>query len=137
MNQKMKPNLCHIIGIANEKGGVGKTTTAINLAAGLARLNRRVLLLDFDPQACATCALDRFDEDANIYHVMNSEKTIGSVIQVIDEIGISFISSDIYLAKIERIAHFEVYDKKKLRIPINSSTDSGAIVHLFRNTHEK
>jgi chromosome partitioning protein len=97
----------------NEKGGVGKTTTAINLAAGLAKRKRKVLLLDFDPQACATCALDRFDEEANIFHVMNGDKTIGSVIQVIDDIGISFIGSDIFLAKIERLAHFEIYDKLK------------------------
>ncbi len=71
-----------IISITNQKGGVGKTTTAINMAASLAVAEKSVLLIDLDPQGNASsgCGIDKNSLSASIYHALTGEKDIRDIV---------------------------------------------------------
>ena len=72
-----------VLVLANQKGGVGKTTTAINLGTALAAIDERVLIVDLDPQGNASTGLgiDRKSRQVSTYHIMTGEAGLAEAVQ--------------------------------------------------------
>lgn len=89
-----------IIAVANQKGGVGKTTTAVNLASALGTMNKKVLLVDIDPQGNATSGLgiDKQENEQSSYEVMIGEKTANEIAVKTEFKNVSIVPSDIRMA---------------------------------------
>jgi chromosome partitioning protein len=97
-----------VVAIVNQKGGVGKTTTSVNLAASLAAQGQRALLIDMDPQANACSGLGVFatPEERTLYHVLLGHASLDDVVRATDVSGLSLAPANTQLvgAEIELVS---------------------------------
>ncbi|MDR6213562.1 AAA family ATPase [Paracidovorax wautersii] len=95
--------MAHIFCIANQKGGVGKTTTSVNLAAGLASIGQRVLMVDLDPQGNATMGsgVDKRALDMTVYDVLLESASIKEAAVLADKCGYHVLGANRELAGAE------------------------------------
>jgi chromosome partitioning protein len=119
--------LAKTLAIANQKGGVGKTTTCINLAASLAAMKKRVLLIDLDPQGNATmgCGVNKYEVDCGIYDVLVDSMPIVEAMQPAPEFGFNVLpaNSELSAAEVELLG----VDHKERRL----RTALGAVNGLY------
>lgn len=117
-----------IIAIANQKGGVGKTTTAINLAAGCALQGKRVLIVDLDPQSNTSLSFISYDNvDGSAYELLTDlNRNLEDFIYPTASTGVDVIPSRINLAKLEAklVGEFDAIYRLKERIePLKGKYD--------------
>jgi chromosome partitioning protein len=114
--------MARIIALANQKGGVGKTTTAVNLATGLAACGKKVLIVDGDPQGNATTGFG-FEQDErsqNLYKVLLGESDLKETIQATQIEGLDLVAADVNLAA----AEIELIDFEKREFRLKTALDT-------------
>ncbi|MDZ7858967.1 ParA family protein [Sphaerotilus sp.] len=107
--------MAKIFCIANQKGGVGKTTTSVNLAAGLARIGQRVLLVDLDPQGNATMGsgLDKRALALTVYDVLLGSASVREARQTVEKVGYDVLGANRELAGAEvELVNLEHRDRR-------------------------
>jgi len=111
----MKSKMARIFCVANQKGGVGKTTTTVNLAAGLSRVGQRVLVVDLDPQGNATMGsgVDKRALDVTVYDVLLESATVTEARQRTEKAGYDIVGANRELAGAEvELVHLERRDQR-------------------------
>jgi chromosome partitioning protein len=116
-----------VLAIVNQKGGVGKTTTAINLGAALAALERRILLVDCDPQGNATRGLGQVAGEPHLYHVLSGQAAAADAVRPTGFPHLDLLPSNRDLVGVE--VEFVGLDSWELRLrralePLLSSYDT-------------
>lgn len=111
-----------IIAVANQKGGVGKTTTAVNLSASLGALEKKVLVIDADPQANATSGFGLSHDDAvkGTYELIEGAESAVALIQKTNTANVSIIPSQLDLVAVE----LEIIDQPKREFFLSKALES-------------
>jgi len=103
------------IAVASQKGGSGKTTTAVNLSAALGQLEKRVLLIDLDPQASASNWLG-IDGGKDLYEVLSEDKVLSDIIKETSVPGVSLAPSSSWMTRAEKTIIQETGGEKILQL---------------------